>query len=66
MTGSLKEEIGQWNLGSELIKVPVEASKRLNVRFIFLYWYYFGKASFFKVVHHPVCGFESRDIRFFL
>lgn len=62
MTGLLKEKIGQWNLGSKLVKSPVEAAKDLNVRFLFLYGYYFSKASFFKIVYHPVGSFKSRDI----
>jgi hypothetical protein len=66
MTGLLKEKIGRGNLGSKLIKSPVEAAKDLNVRFLFLCVYYFIKASFFKIVYHPVGSFKSRDIRFLL
>ena len=66
ITSLLEEKIGQWNLSSKLIEAPVQAAKRLNVRFIFLYGYYFSKASFFKIVYHPVGSFKSRDIRFLL
>lgn len=64
--GSLEEKIGQWNLVSKLIEAPVQVAKRFNVRFIFLYWYYFSKASFFKIVYYSVGSFKPRDIRFLL
>lgn len=62
----LKEITRQWKLSCKLIQASVEVAKCLDVRFIFLYRYYFSKASFFKMVDNLIGSFKSCDIWFFL